>query len=195
MVSEFSQKVRFVSSQSLGRGGCRQWADVGWDWREKWPLPGVDVTMVPSPRSTSIHIAWGHWPGSAGLWLPARLGHQPRFGEQDQGPRWGAWKARPLTFLTPLCPAPPPASFSVCSMTLFVFKSPGLRKPQWGVTGLGGCQWGETPSFASFSPPPSPLPWALWTPLPTPFILGLLRFRVLQPLPGLTAHSQRPAKS
>lgn len=78
---------------------------------------------------------------------------------------------------------PRPASFSVCSMTLFVFKSPGLRKPQWGVTGLGGCQWGETPSFASFSPPPSPLPWALWTPLPTPFILGLLRFGVLQPLP------------
>lgn len=30
-----------------------------------------------------------------------------------------------------------PTSFSLCFMTLFVFKCPRLRKPQRGVTGLG----------------------------------------------------------
>lgn len=63
-------------------------------------------------------VWWGHWPCLAGLWLPARLGHQSRPREQGQGP------AGLLLFLTPAgppaLPSPSPTSFSLSSRTLFV---------------------------------------------------------------------------
>lgn len=63
---KISPKLWFVSSQSLSRGACRQWADVGWDQRQKYFSPGV-CHHSPLLGSTSIHISWYHWPGSVGL--------------------------------------------------------------------------------------------------------------------------------
>ena len=38
----------------------------------------------PLPRKHQ-HVLWWRWPCLAGLWLPARLGHQPSSREQGQG--------------------------------------------------------------------------------------------------------------
>lgn len=74
-----------------------------------------------------------------------------------------------------------------------VFTCPRLWEPQWGVTDLGGCQGRGDSQLCQFPPPPAPCPGALWTPLPTPFILGLPRIWGPKSLLALTA--QRPAVS
>ena len=190
MVPKFSQKVWFVSSQSLSGGGCRQWADTGWDQRQKWLLSWGGCHHSPLPRKhqhTCIMVPLAWLSGSV-------VTCKAEASSPDLGSRTRAYVGgmkRQTPDFPHLC-LPTLSNILFCLLHDILCLS--LKKPQ-AEEALKGHDWSRRMSagghfqFCQLFPAPSPLLWAFWTPLPTPFILGLLRFEVhshsqaLQPTP------------